>query len=614
MDTQERRAGPERDRRSDSLVGMEAAGPASPRLSVEEVRFGVSHDSVEVAVTLSRGSLRFTGIRADKGGSQPTWQLAAAATVDSIQQHLQHSTTAQPAPQIQLLDIATTTTGTGQEVIHAAIRLMDGNRQTNLLGSSLVRNDRCSTAVAAALDAVNRQLIRFAPPVTGPPPSAVVSRTEENAQDEFGPAPRRAHTRLPVEASPPRSVALPVEPPAEPMGPVVSLPAEEAETGPNGSDKPAVVPPEADLSLAGSDGEPGPNGADKTETEEPESEAEAGFEVLTFPTRLRADLALAIEISPTSVRAVAVEAEGKVLAEERRPSRATSESELTLDAAIEAARAVVAGINSSADRLTAIGVTMPGRLRPSEGVCVSCGDFPAWREVSLATPFSAAFDLPVSLIGTTQAAALAETRFGSAQGLSNLLFVRIGIDIDFAVISNGRPLMLNEASPGQVGHMVVAPGGPRCSCGEIGCWQAVAGRESLVARAVHDIGSGVPSALSAAAGNRPGAVTPALICQLAASGDGVARNALEETGRHLALGLANLVTLFDPEAVIIDAMPSAVGAALRHAAEVALKASPRSHILSRCVLLAPALGDMGPVLGAAAWAAQSHSRKPRVVA
>ena len=137
---------------------------------------------------------------------------------------------------------------------------------------------------------------------------------------------------------------------------------------------------------------------------------------------------------------------------------------------------------------------------------------------------------------------------------------------------------------------------------------------TLVARAVHDIGSGVPSALSAAAGNRPGAVTPALICQLAASGDGVARNALEETGRHLALGLANLVTLFDPEAVIIDAMPSAVGAALRHAAEVALKASPRSHILSRCVLLAPALGDMGPVLGAAAWAAQSHSRKPRVVA
>ncbi len=612
MGTQERRAGPGRDRRSDRLVGMEAAGPASPRLLMEEVRFGVSHDSVEVAVTLSRGSLRFTGIRADKGGSQPTWQLAAAATVDSIQQHLQHSTTAQPAPQVQLLDIATAITGTGQEVILAAIRLVDDSRQTNLLGSSLVRNDRCSTAVAAALDAVNRRLVRFIPPVTGPPPSAVAPRTEERAPSEPAPALRRERIQLPVEASPARPVAPPDEPPVEPMESIVPVLTEEAESGSNGSDKPSVVLPEIDLSLEGSDGEPGPNGADKAETEE--SETEAGFEVLTFPTLLRADLALAVEISPTSVRAVAVEAEGRVLAEERRPSRATSESEQTLEAAIEAARAVVAALNSSADRLAAIGVTMPGRLRPSDGVCVSCGDFPAWREVSLAAPFSAAFDLPVSLIGTTQAAALAETRFGSAQGLSNLLFVRIGIDIDIAVISNGRPLMLNEASPGQVGHMVVAPGGPRCSCGEIGCWQAVAGREALVARAVHDIGSGVPSALSAAAGNRPGAVTPALICQIAASGDGVARNALEETGRYLALGLANLVTLFDPEAVIIDAMPAAVGVALRHAAEVALKASPRSHILSRCVLLAPALGDMGPALGAAAWAVQNHSRKPRVVA
>ena len=65
-----------------------------------------------------------------------------------------------------------------------------------------------------------------------------------------------------------------------------------------------------------------------------------------------------------------------------------------------------------------------------------------------------------------------------------------------------------------------------------------------------------------------------------------------------------LVETFDPEAIIVDAAPPLVGAALGHAAESALKTSRRAHLLSRCVLLSPALGDSAPVLGAAAWAGQ----------
>ena len=69
-----------------------------------------------------------------------------------------------------------------------------------------------------------------------------------------------------------------------------------------------------------------------------------------------------------------------------------------------------------------------------------------------------------------------------------------------------------------------------------------------------------------------------------------------------AIGLANLVALFDPEAVVVDSAPAPVGLALLQAAEAALKSSPRAQALARCVLLSPELGDAAPVLGAAAWA------------
>ncbi|MCJ7822864.1 MAG: ROK family protein, partial [Armatimonadetes bacterium] len=144
-----------------------------------------------------------------------------------------------------------------------------------------------------------------------------------------------------------------------------------------------------------------------------------------------------------------------------------------------------------------------------------------------------------------------------------------------------------------------------CVCGQTGCWQVLANREALVARAVKALRSGDPSSLGAAVDNRYGAITPSLVARMASGGDAVARRAVDETGRFLAIGLANLIALFDPEAVIVDSAPAPVGLALLQAAEATLKSRPRAHALAHCLLLSPELGDSAPVLGAAAWASQN---------
>ncbi len=579
MRAQAQRAGPGRGRFMPRPVSVKAAGPASPRMTCEEVTLRVTAGRVEAAVTLSLGSERFTGRAQGRIDDRLTWKTAAAATVAAIQHYLQQTVTDPLAPCITLVDLATGTTGLGRDVIHATVTLVDGDQQTQLLGSALVRNNWYSTAVAAALDAVNRQISLFAPP--------------RHVSDQTGS--EHACVRAAPEVSPPPAhVDAPradehAEADARAAWVTSRAPAEEVEPEP-------VISEKVDLTA-----EPAPR-----------LPAEPTHSDLSFEHSPAPDIALGIEIGATSVRAVAVDPTGKILADERRPSRPTAEPELTLGMAVDAARAVVISLNSSANRMGAVGVTMPGRLRLRDGVCVSCGDFPSWREVPISQTFLSALNMPVSLIGAAEAAALAESHFGAAQGLSSLLFVTAGIELSIAVVAGGKPLMIGEAAPGQAGHMVVAPGGPRCSCGEAGCWQAVAGRDALVARVVRDIGSGIPSAISAAVENRLSAVTPALICQMATIGDNVAKSALEETGRFLALGIGNLITLFDPEAVILDSAPAPVASELRRATEMAMKTSHRSQIFSRCVLLSPTLGDAARVLGAAAWASQNAAHHAHV--
>jgi glucokinase len=291
-----------------------------------------------------------------------------------------------------------------------------------------------------------------------------------------------------------------------------------------------------------------------------------------------------------------------MLAEAHRATHITAEPDATLAQACDAIHETIAGVDSSLSHPVGLGVAAPGQLLTEEGICLSCSEFPSWRDVHLTAAFSEEFGLPTCLLGTTQAAAVAEACFGAARGLSTLLFVRVGGQIDFALVVNGQPISLPRVLPGQAGHMVIEAGGSPCSCGELGCWQALSSRDALVARVLRAIRKGSPSAVAAAAENRLDATSPALIVQMAANGDAVARRALEETGRYLGIGLANLITLFSPEAVVVDGVPASLGPLLLQAAEATLKSSPRASLLSHCVLLSSELGGLGEVLGAASAA------------
>jgi glucokinase len=546
-----KQAGPDLDRSTSLPIMQRSSGLASPRLTIDALEFSLGAEGVRVSTTLAAGRERLRGTAAGSADENPTYSLAAAATVDALQQHLEQCGAGPSTPLIQLLDVAVVTTGIGQEAVSAVIALANGARQEVLLGSALVRNDRPSTAVAAVLDAVTRRLSRHwlsAASSCAASTRATSGRQASTREDDWG-----------LESLPEKPLAASHTP------------------SPRPSLAPVLVPREPADSSALKDGPQG----------HPVSQATC----------------LGVTVSATSIRAAAVDPEGVVVARAQRPTRTGIDPDVAINLARQAIREIIAAAGAPSFEAGAIGIAIPGHLRTGDGICVSCGEFPTWREVQIVEPFAEEFHLPVHLVGTAQAAALAEATFGAAEGLSDVLYVRLGVDIDVAVIVNHEPVAPGQLLPGQAGHIVVEASGGACACGEPGCWQSLAGRDALVARVVSAVQGGAASAV-AAGGVRPAAVTPAQIVRAAAAGDVVSRSALEETGRYLAIGLANLITFFSPQAVIVDIAPASLGPALLQAAETALKSSPRAKLLASAVLLSPELGDSAQILGAAAWAAR----------
>ncbi len=422
MRAQTKQAGPGLDRGASLPVPLEAAGPASPRLTIEEVRAHLGPDRAEVTSTLALGGGRYDGRASAPTRERPIWQLAAAASVAAIQQCLQQTVADLPAPQAHLLDATLFTTGIGQEVVAATVRLTHHSSQVELHGSALVRTDRPRAAVAAALDAVARYLGRL--------------RTQQPNQS-------------PCLASAGRESTDAVTPDLDPLSVVPEL-SDDADAG-LVDDMPDTPGRRSHDAAGQSVGELAPKG---------------------FPS-------LGLTISPTVIHAVAVDARGGVLAEARRPIGGGVLPQDAIASAVHAAREVVASLNG-AGKLTAIGVASPIHLLGADDSSPTGID--GWRHETIAAPLASELALPVAVISPAHAAAYAEFTFGAARGIPDLLYVRVGAGIDAALMLSGRPALTQLAS-GQAGHIVIESGGVRCACGESGCWQALAGTDALVARA-----------------------------------------------------------------------------------------------------------------------------------
>ncbi|MGA8296955.1 MAG: ROK family protein, partial [Acidimicrobiales bacterium] len=144
-----------------------------------------------------------------------------------------------------------------------------------------------------------------------------------------------------------------------------------------------------------------------------------------------------------------------------------------------------------------------------------------------------------------------EVVFGAGRGLSDALMVSLGTGIGGGIVASGRVVRGGHGFAGEIGHMVVAADGPRCVCGRLGCWeQFVSGSgHRRLARAA--AAAGRATMVLALAGGDVDQIESAHVFTAARSGDLEAWGIVDTIAKYLAIGIANLVEILDPLAVII---------------------------------------------------------------
>ncbi|MEW9669383.1 ROK family transcriptional regulator [Ammoniphilus sp. 3BR4] len=246
------------------------------------------------------------------------------------------------------------------------------------------------------------------------------------------------------------------------------------------------------------------------------------------------------------------------------------------------------------DTILGIGVGMHGLVDPQKGVARYAPNLDL-RQIPIREELETAFDLPVEIENDVRAMALGESWFGNGQGIDNFICINVGMGIGAGIILDNKLFTGSSFTAGEVGHTTIDPEGPKCSCGNYGCLQAIAAGPAIAARVQKEIRLGRESLITEVVCGDLGGITGETVHQAALQGDPLAIEALENTGRYLGIGVANLINILNPSRVILGGGVSKAGEFILGP----MKETVEKRALNSASICTVKLGDYGTAIGAA---------------
>ena len=192
--------------------------------------------------------------------------------------------------------------------------------------------------------------------------------------------------------------------------------------------------------------------------------------------------------------------------------------------------------------ISGIGIGSTGLVYPISGAFGDVDFLPGWQGNNPVEDLARAFNVSVALENDADASALGEASWGAGKGKSRLIYVTVGTGIGGGIILDRRLYRGADTAHPEIGHHVLDPSGPLCSCGFRGCWESLATGPALAEWFKSNTLAEQPY---------PEDLTAKQICQLAQQGDELARRAVEREVYYLGLGLANLINLFVPDVIVL---------------------------------------------------------------
>jgi glucokinase len=262
---------------------------------------------------------------------------------------------------------------------------------------------------------------------------------------------------------------------------------------------------------------------------------------------------LGIDIGGTNLVVGAVAEDGSALhAVATEPTHAEAGSSEVVDRLVrlaERASAETRRLVPGAE-IVGVGVGAPGPLDTRSGIVLLTPNL-GWVNLPLRQIIHDRLGLPAALDNDANCAVLGEWWVGAARGTRHAIGLTIGTGIGGGLILEGKLYHGASDVAGEIGHTTIDTEGRRCKCGNYGCLEAYASGPNIAVRAREAIEAGAESALPGRVGGELSRITAQTVYEAAAAGDELALEVVNDTARFLAVGVANLLNVFNPEVVVV---------------------------------------------------------------
>ncbi|UED87137.1 ROK family glucokinase [Streptomyces profundus] len=255
-----------------------------------------------------------------------------------------------------------------------------------------------------------------------------------------------------------------------------------------------------------------------------------------------------IDIGGTKVMAGVVDADGTILERLRTETPEKSKSPKVVEDTIAE---LVLDLSDRHD-VHAVGIGAAGWVDADRSTVLFAPHL-AWRNEPLREALASRLAVPIMVDNDANTAAWGEWRFGAGRGADHLVMITLGTGIGGGILESGKVKRGAFGVAGEFGHMQVVPEGHRCPCGNRGCWEQYSSGNALVreARELAAADSPVAHHILARVEGQIGDITGPLITELAREGDAMCVELLQDIGRWLGVGIANLAAALDPARFVV---------------------------------------------------------------
>ena len=258
---------------------------------------------------------------------------------------------------------------------------------------------------------------------------------------------------------------------------------------------------------------------------------------------------LAIDIGGTKILMGLLDEQAHIYQQRREPVVASRDAEACLEQIARMSQTLLKQAGLTMRDLSGIGVACPGPLDWEQGVVLGTPNL-NWSGLSLRDQLDELFERPVYLDNDANMAACGAYAYDNPHDFQHMLYLTVSTGIGGALILNGELYRGSIGGAGEIGHMIMQPGGPRCGCGGYGCLEALASGSALSRGLAERLAAGKAKDIAALGyGSTPPG--PPEIAAAARQGDAEALELLEPVKKYLGAGMAGLVNIFNPQCIVI---------------------------------------------------------------